>query len=313
MCGIAGFMCLKELEQGTKKLLAAGLLEGIESRGKDATGIFTADRGEQGYIQKAAIPASRFISERLGNMFLGDINLLHTRAATHGKPEDNRNNHPIPGKKWVITHNGMVARMNQIATYAYNTKCDTELLLSHVEAKGIENGLEGVKGSAAVAMMQHKNAEKLHLFRHNNPLWIGVVPERALVWASTRHDLQNGVTQAFGSVYGEFSPAFLFKAQEHRLYSIDLTTQDLDLKIDKKDLDVDDVGYSYYRGSNTNWRNRFTNSRSTKTKNKKKEEKKKGKNYCNECGAKLFHKQIARGTCYTCAHGYYNNSQRSNK
>ena len=70
---------------------------------------------------------------------LGDLNACrgataiigHCRWATHGRPEDNRNNHPHPaGRGWFV-HNGVVQNHASLARrYDFNmtTECDSEVL-----------------------------------------------------------------------------------------------------------------------------------------------------------------------------------------
>ena len=70
----------------------------------------------------------------------------HCRWATHGRPEDNRNNHPHPaGRGWFV-HNGVVqnhAHLVRRYQLAMRTQCDSEvlgLLMARFPAPGAAGG-----------------------------------------------------------------------------------------------------------------------------------------------------------------------------
>ncbi len=131
MCGISGIIPVCEditQEQIYKVMLH--LLDGNESRGRDATGIATWDMTiPKVHIYKQAEEATTF------NKFLKQEHICgptmgHNRAHTKGGPENPENNHPMFGQKYCIVHNGVVHTMENLPDYKYKGECDTEVLLS---------------------------------------------------------------------------------------------------------------------------------------------------------------------------------------
>ena len=103
MCGLAGF--IGNFSYNEKVRMSESLLMAIQERGRDATGYFTVLHGKSKVV-KLHLPAEEFIPQM--DEDFGRFAMLHVRAATHGEPEDNRNNHPIIGRKYILTHNGIV-------------------------------------------------------------------------------------------------------------------------------------------------------------------------------------------------------------
>jgi glucosamine 6-phosphate synthetase-like amidotransferase/phosphosugar isomerase protein len=90
------------------------------------------------------------------------------------------------GKQFILVHNGIV-RMPKVANYPYQGECDSEILLSHIEAYGLEKGLANLEGSAAIALLDKQ--ANLYLFRHSSPIEVSLFKDKAgiqqLVFAST--------------------------------------------------------------------------------------------------------------------------------
>lgn len=188
MCGIAGFVFKPEVPQKKRKELVTKMGVQLQQRGIDATGVYT-NRGKNGWtVVKAPVPASKF---KFPNEY-GDLVLVHCRAATIGSPQQNVNNHPLVGKKWVLIHNGIVY-MSRLANWKYRGWVDSEILLSYLEVYGIKKGLSKVYGSAAVAFCKKIDPDVVYLWRWRNPLVVVSSPKIGVIWASTEDILRAAV------------------------------------------------------------------------------------------------------------------------
>lgn len=206
MCGIAGFLRLNMDDKAARKL-AVELLRETESRGRDATGIWTTKSArynqddDLGILVKSNCEASKFIEKfMLEADEFGKSTLLHCRSATNGEPEDNHNNHPVISDNWVLIHNG-VMHMKRLKDYEYKGLVDSEVLLSYLETFGIRKALGAIDGSAAVAI-QRLGDESIYLFRNTPPISIGLVKGKAIIFASTPQIIFDACDKVFGRFWG---------------------------------------------------------------------------------------------------------------
>lgn len=238
MCGLAGF--IGKFTDEEKDELVTSLFLNIEERGMDASGLFTLVGGKS-LVKKLHMPASEFV-ENLPDRY-GNFAMLHVRAATHGSPTNNINNHPIIGGKYAFTHNGIVWN-KRIKGYSYNSQTDSEVLLSYIERLGITKGLEYTQGSAAIVFADKYDPDTIYLFRHNNPLSIGYIEGRGFVYASTEGELEETLDDVFGRVKGIFPPASVTEVSEDTLISIHISS--LDVNVEKIDVVDRYVPTTYY-------------------------------------------------------------------
>ena len=201
MCGIAGF-CLAPTERNNidRRLLTAALLDQIESRGRDATGLATWQRGGKKIsVRKRNVSATEYI--RSGRV-AEQVNrgtctaIMHTRYATQGKPERNSNNHPIMRPPVVGVHNGHVsndADLFKRLNVKRSAQVDSEAifaLLAHAP-EPVDELLPRVQGGAAVAWLDKREARDewgptLHLARiRRSPLAVGQTNAGSVIFAST--------------------------------------------------------------------------------------------------------------------------------
>ena len=124
MCGQCGII-LGQKRRTRKELDVLGnmfteLLQYNERRGKDATGIYIADKNGFGKILKAPVSAAHLTEtveyqnaiQVISNKTVALIG--HTRFRTVGTPMVNGNNHPIATERCVGTHNGTIMNHNDL-------------------------------------------------------------------------------------------------------------------------------------------------------------------------------------------------------
>jgi len=105
----------------------------------------------------------------------------HCRWATHGAPEENRNNHPHPaGRGWFV-HNGVVTNHEALVRrfrLAPQTECDSEvlglLMARFPGALGLRaaRAAEIAEGRLAILGLW-RNPARLLVVRNGNPLCFG--------------------------------------------------------------------------------------------------------------------------------------------
>lgn len=182
------------------------LLDGIENRGRDATGVAWFGRGGGLVIDKTNITATQYI--RRGMRMSDDTStaVLHTRLATTGSPADNRNNHPIPsgtrGKRVVLTHNGWVNNDGALTkTYRLDRRAevDSEVIAALLAKFGDDYDQLGalVNGNYALGYLREDQPGTLFLVRgHSSPLVL-MQTKHGVFYASTEFALR-GIQQYVG-------------------------------------------------------------------------------------------------------------------
>ena len=105
----------------------------------------------------------------------------HCRWATHGRPEDNRNNHPHPaGRGWFV-HNGVVHNHHDLVQryrLAQRTQCDSEvlglLMARFPGALGLRAARVAERAEGRLVMLGvWRNPARLLVVRNDNPLSFG--------------------------------------------------------------------------------------------------------------------------------------------
>jgi len=209
VCGIAGVYFRKPEEESWPRndnleLFINSLLTGIETRGRDATGILSVSEDSEVKLEKADIPASMFVRWRRPVIENPQMILLHTRAHTKGDPRNLNNNHPVQYDTTYVTHNGVIVNDDELFSetglkrYA---EVDTEIIPALLSQKGIDKAhlaLQELQGGFAIAACDPVRFPNTLLLAKGsqNPLEYVVFPS-AIVWASTRDVIREAYKELY--------------------------------------------------------------------------------------------------------------------
>jgi predicted glutamine amidotransferase len=160
------------------------LLVGNEHRGIDATGMAFSYLDGSVKVFKKDVPSWSFVTDPEYKKFI-ETNLtdkiwavlLHTRAATHGNPRDNNNNHPMYAGKSAAIHNGMIQNDNHLfnsLNLDRKAETDSDIIRAIVDKNGITEKcikeLNKLSGSVAAAVVSPDYPQKMLLMRSGSPL-----------------------------------------------------------------------------------------------------------------------------------------------
>lgn len=181
MCGVFGFVSFDGKGPAMGQLQE--IAEATMSRGPHAFGFAWIDgRGRLHSFKQCGR-----IVDSIGLLQLAeDARMLigHCRFATHGKPEDNVNNHPHPVDGGWLVHNGVIRGYERIVAERNlfpTTQCDSEVLgLLIEEAKGTMSercraAVREAWDGPMVMLGLWSRPNRLVAFRDGNPLHIGKV------------------------------------------------------------------------------------------------------------------------------------------
>lgn len=185
MCGIAGFS-LTPSSKVKPRQLANALLTAIEDRGYMASGYAYQVKNFMGYYKQ---PVTGSMLSLKGMPKDARHVILHTRLATHGSVEDNRNNHPVmsPSGDIALVHNGVIYNHTQVRLKidADLPDVDTSVIPAVIEQLGVDS-LDVLDGDAAVAWFNRREHNTLHLARyHYSPLAMCQIEDGSFIFAST--------------------------------------------------------------------------------------------------------------------------------
>lgn len=119
----------------------------------------------------------------------------HVRFATHGKPEDNRNNHPIPHDNIIGVHNGVLRNHGEILKVTGRedpkTLVDSEAIFAAVNKWGPKKGLAKIRGDMVTIYTDFRKPHVLHLARtHGRQVTIGWTEKGNIIFASEEQALR---------------------------------------------------------------------------------------------------------------------------
>lgn len=178
MCGIFGF--ITKNGKGPDLARLRRIAAETQRRGHHAFGL--AWLGRDGAIHTFKRPGAATANlDDLTQCRGASVVIGHCRWATHGDPQDNRNNHPHPaGRGWFV-HNGVVANHARLArTYhlAPRTECDSEVLGMLISRFAGSIGWRAVQASRHVTtplaiLGVWRRPARLLVVRGGKPLWFG--------------------------------------------------------------------------------------------------------------------------------------------
>ncbi|WIC89112.1 glutamine amidotransferase domain protein [Arthrobacter phage Ottawa] len=192
MCGIAGISVAADDTTINTRVVAAELLRGIESRGRQATGAaWLAKDGNTVDLTKVAVTAKTFLQHREEHLpETTPVMILHTRTGTHGSGANRDNLHPVVHERIVGVHNGVLRNHGKLFTAAKRVptaEVDSEGIMAILNIEEHPTKVLGqLEGDAAVAWIDLEQPEVLHLACvTGRPLCIGQTKQGSLIFAST--------------------------------------------------------------------------------------------------------------------------------
>jgi len=175
MCGIGGVSTSSPFTE-KEATICWRLLDSLQRRGRDAWGYFD---GTMVYKEPGAFDESVRYDMLVDDLVGAGTNifLCHTRMATQGDPEINKNNHPFELMDFVFAHNGVLYYSDPFEN-EWTIETDSFWMLYWIQreyerlgdvVEAIRAGVSHVSGMYACWL--HKRAEKTtYLFRIKNPI-----------------------------------------------------------------------------------------------------------------------------------------------
>lgn len=111
MCGLGSITLEPQVEMLASKLDKGidALFKALDHRGGHACGLVMIAGDGKSLVQKAPLAAAKFTADRVPAGSDTRAVMVHTRMATKGAKEWNRNNHPVAGPNGaLVMHNGVV-------------------------------------------------------------------------------------------------------------------------------------------------------------------------------------------------------------
>lgn len=211
MCGLAGVILKQKNRTNVelKKITTSfkNMLTEADTRGGHATGFALIDKHGDYLLCKKNKDAFDFLKDNQVNINIDSITndviclMGHTRYATLGSPDINKNNHPIRAGKTIGTHNGSIHNHKELfrkfdmERYA---QVDSEAIFRLYEtsdnAKDFsENRLPLVRGRVTIVWADLEYADYIYIVKANNPLEMVYIPELdVLAYGSTLDIVKSG-------------------------------------------------------------------------------------------------------------------------
>lgn len=205
MCGIAGIH-----RRGSKQIrlvnkLSDNLLLEILERGGDATGFMAMLASGKVQMEKAAMPADRFVGRRKQISPAARSVLLHTRWATVGSAKDPRNAHPVVAGHVAAIHNGTIMNHREVFDVfglKRTAEVDSEVIPAIVNHAGWEHAADALSlltGGMATAIVTDEKPDEVILARLRSYPLVVLVTKDVVVWASTKQAIQRAWQKTYGT------------------------------------------------------------------------------------------------------------------
>ena len=175
MCGIGGVSTSHAFTE-KEATICFRLLDSLQRRGRDAWGYFD---GSMVYKEPGAFDESVKYETLVDDLLRTGTNifLCHTRYATKGDPEINKNNHPFELGDFVFAHNGVLYQTDPFEnTWGIETDSFWMLYWIWHEYARLGNVIEAIRAgvshvSGVYACWLYKRDEgTTYLFRIKNPI-----------------------------------------------------------------------------------------------------------------------------------------------
>ena len=233
ICGICGLVNFKEINKEQSKMFETVLIN-CESRGRDAFGYYNYPSGKL-YKQKGCV-TEYLKNHRLARRFKdGKIILAHTRQETTGSSKRNRNNHPFETQDFVLAHNGVIWNYDKFK-FKTDIETDSVVIIKDIQegyekkkdvVKAIQNTTRKITGSYACWLL-HKPTGDVYLFRHNNPIEIGLNYDEGYIVFASEKGMFDWVekpsdVKGFNNtlLYGDIEEGWIYKVDELGLAKLD--------------------------------------------------------------------------------------------
>ena len=224
MCAILGASFAPNSKIDRRKL-ANALLSAGQMRGTDAAGYAWVAPDSEGYYKKD-VPAARLNVSRIPQN--ASAMILHTRAATHGSPSDNDNNHPVlsPSGDIRLVHNGVIYNHDEVRRALGKAgkslpEVDSSVIPAVIELLGLDN-TDVIEGDAACAWFDRETGNTIHLARFSHsPVSVVTLEDGTTVFASTDGILAMALKSLGLRWFGGYPQPFMVMGEEQYLQIVD--------------------------------------------------------------------------------------------
>jgi len=252
MCGIIGYIG----KRNAAEILISGL-ERMEYRGYDSAGFAILQKKSNLKIKKVVGKVSDLKQSTKINEFSGNIGIAHTRWATHGIPNmSNAHPHTDCTNEIVVVHNGIIENYRSIreklttSGHIFKTETDTEII-AHLIEELYDNDLESAVrlalkqliGTYGIAVISHKDPNKIIVARHGSPLTIGIGNDEIIVASDPAAIIEHTKDLIFLDD-GEMSVI-----TNNSMKTVTLDNQEIDKQTEQLDLELAEIektGYNHF-------------------------------------------------------------------